>query len=57
MSLPQTVWGVPFGEQRRVIVSPSLPFSEVAFASQVVGFPPPLDEGGIADGPEPAVSG
>jgi hypothetical protein len=46
MSLPQTECAVPPGAQASVIVSPSLPLSEVAFASQVVGFPSPAADGG-----------
>src|SRR6266478_8153712 len=53
MSLPQTACAVPPGEQTMVSVSPSLPFSDVAFASQVVGFPSPAEDGatGIEVGP------
>jgi hypothetical protein len=53
MSLPQTECAVPPGEQARVSVCPSLPFSDVAFASQVVGVPTPAEEGGGGgdDGP------
>ena len=39
MSLPETECAVPPGEHASVNVSPSLPFSDVAFASQVVGVP------------------
>src|SRR5712691_1704087 len=46
MSLPQTECAVPPGEHASVNVSPSLPFSDVAFASQVVGFPSPAEDGG-----------
>src|SRR6266446_2123650 len=46
MSLPQTACAVPPGEQTMVSVSPSLPLSDVAFASQVVGFPSPAEDGG-----------
>ena len=52
MSLPQTVCRVPLGEQASVIVSPSLPFIEVAFASQVVGFAAPSEDGGVDAGLE-----
>src|SRR5712691_6945565 len=50
MSLPQTECAVPPGEHASVNVSPSLPLSEVAFASQVVGFPSPAEDAG-EDGP------
>src|SRR5882724_268687 len=53
MSLPQTECAVPPGAHASVSVSPSLPLSEVAFASQVVGFPSPAADGGAGgvDGP------
>jgi len=47
---------VPFGEQASVIVSPSLPFSESAFASHGVGLPGSLEDGVFADGVDGAVS-
>src|SRR5256885_5084750 len=50
MSLPQTLCSVPFGEQASVIVSPSLPFSESAFASHGVGLPGSLEAGALAEG-------
>jgi len=37
---------VPPGEHANVNVSPSLPFSDVAFASQLVGFLSPAEGGG-----------
>jgi len=40
---------VPPGEHANVNVSPSLPLSDVAFASHVVGFPSPAEDG--EDGP------
>src|SRR6267378_408097 len=46
MSLPQTECAVPPGEHARVNVSPSLPFSDVAFASHAVGFPSAAEDGG-----------
>lgn len=53
MSLPQTECAVPPGEHARVIVSPSLPLSDEAFASQVVGFALAAEDGatGGAGGP------
>ena len=45
MSLPQTECGSPPGEQARVIVCPSVPFSEVALAAQVVGVAAPVEAG------------
>ena len=36
---------MPPGEHASVNVSPSLPLSDVAFASQVVGFPSPAEDG------------
>src|SRR5947207_7239574 len=53
MSLPQTECAVPPGAHANVSVSPSLPLSDVAFASQVVGFPSPAADGGAGgeDGP------
>ena len=56
MSLPQTECAVPPGEHASVNVSPSLAFSDVAFASQVVGVPLPAEDGG-ADGPLFELSG
>ncbi len=50
MSLPQIECGVPFGEQAKVIVSPGLPLSEVAFASHEVGFPGSPDDGAADEG-------
>src|SRR5256885_8422860 len=50
MSLPQTLCSVPFGEQASVIISPSLPFSESAFAAHGVGLPGSLEDGAFADG-------
>src|SRR5882762_621779 len=55
MSLPHTECAVPPGEHASVNVSPSLPFSDVAFASQVVGVPLPEEDG--KDGPGFALSG
>src|SRR6476660_5355067 len=49
MSLPQTLCSVPFGEQASVIVSPSLPFNESAFASHGVGLPSSLEAGVFAE--------
>jgi hypothetical protein len=46
------VCGSPLGEQASVIVSPFLPSSDVAFASQVVGFPGPFAAGGAEAGLE-----
>src|SRR5439155_11041166 len=46
MSLPQTECAVPPGEHASVNVSPSLTFSDVAFAAQVVGVPAPPEDGG-----------
>src|SRR5437667_7242940 len=50
MSLPQTECAVPRGEHASVNVSPSVPLSDVAFASQVAGVPLPAEDGG-EDGP------
>ncbi len=50
MSLPQTECAVPPGEQTSVNISPSLPFSDVAFTSQVVGVPAPAEDGGDGAG-------
>src|SRR5205823_848265 len=50
MSLPQTLCSVPFAEQASVIVSPSLPFSESAFASHGVGLPGSLEDGALDEG-------
>src|SRR2546423_6283755 len=50
MSLPQTLCSVPFAEQDKVIVSPSLPFSESAFASHGVGLPGSLEDGALDEG-------
>ena len=47
MSLPQTECAVPPGEHARVNVSPSLPFSDVAFASQAVGVPLSEEDGEV----------
>jgi len=47
MSLPQTECAAPPGEHASVSVSPSLPFSEVALASQVVGVPAAVEDGGV----------
>src|SRR5882762_4319206 len=55
MSLPHTECAVPPGEHASVNVSPSLPFSDVAFASQVVGVPLPEEDG--KDGPVFELSG
>src|SRR5260370_42544222 len=46
MSLPQTECAVPPGEHASVKVCPSVPFSDEAFASQVVGVPSPAEDGG-----------
>src|SRR6266852_3122082 len=45
ISLPQTECAAPPGEHAVVNVCPSLPFSDVAFASQVVGVPSPAEDG------------
>src|SRR2546423_9787226 len=50
MSLPQTLCSVPFAEQASVIVSPSLPFSESAFASHGVGLTGSLEDGALDEG-------
>src|SRR2546421_8123599 len=50
MSLPQTLCSVPFAEQARVIVSPSLPFNESAFASHGVGLPGSLEDAALDEG-------
>src|ERR1043166_4394842 len=52
MSLPQTLCSVPLGEQASVIVSPSLPFNESAFASHGVGLPGSLEVGPLVEGVE-----
>ena len=39
MSLPQTLWGWPAGEQVTVMVCGPLSMSELALACQVVGVP------------------
>src|ERR1700752_5019802 len=49
MSLPQTEPAVPPGEHASVNVCPTFPFSDVAFACQVVGVPLPPEDGGAAD--------
>src|SRR5258706_13350514 len=46
MSLPQTACAAPPGAHTSVNVSPSLPFSNAALASQVVGVPEPAEDGG-----------
>ena len=58
MSLPQTECSVPPGEHASVNVSPSLAFSDAAFASQDVGVPLPPEDGGTEeDGPEFELAG
>ena len=49
MSLPQTACAAPPGEHASVNVCPSAPFSDEAFASQVVGVPLPAEDGGAGD--------
>ena len=53
MSLPQTECSVPSGEHASLNVSPSLAFSDEAFASQDVGVPLAAEDGGTEgeDGP------
>src|SRR5436853_2165541 len=46
MSLPQTECAVPPGEHATVNVRPSVPLSDMAFASQVVGVPLSAEDGG-----------
>src|SRR6266436_2357251 len=46
MSLPQTACAAPPGAHTSVNVSPSLPFSDAALVSQVVGVPAPAEDGG-----------
>src|SRR5712692_7194038 len=57
MSLPQTECAVPPGEHATVNVCPSLPFSDKAFASQVVGVPLPAEDAGGEGGPVFELSG
>src|SRR6266403_5874674 len=57
MSLPQTECSAPPGSHASVNVCPSLPLSDVAFACQVVGVPPPDGGTGVEDGPVFELSG
>src|SRR6185503_1874167 len=57
MSLPQTEPAVPPGEHASVNVCPTVPFSDVAFACQVVGVPLPAEDGGAAADVDPELSG